>query len=377
MGRIAPVIELSDKDRETLSTWTRSGKTGQRLALRARIVLSAARSARNLDIARELGTREATVSKWRSRFHQAGLKGLQDKPRSGKPSKYTPSTEKSILAALDKPPPKGYATWTGPLLAEKLGISDHYVWRILRKHQISLARRRSWCISTDPEFVPKAAAIVGMYLDPPENAVVLCVDEKPAIQALQRAQGWLKLPNGRALTGFNHEYKRNGTTTLFAALNVARSGQNRSLQATQTTAVSELYERTRRGLYPDQEIHVILDNLNTHKPKIDRWLPKHPNVHFYYTPTHASWLNEVEIWFSILWKRALRNASFTSIQQLRQAIFVFGASWLLWRILAMTLGIRVSARVERLGQDVGELGIEAYPEFVLMPEEYDDDETSE
>ena len=131
--------------------------------------------------------------------------------RSGKPSKYTPSTEKSILAALDKPPPKGYATWTGPLLAEKLGISDHYVWCILRKHQISLARRRSWCISTDPEFVPKAAAIVGMYLDPPENAVVLCVDEKPAIQALQRAQGWLKLPNGRALTGFNHEYKRNGT----------------------------------------------------------------------------------------------------------------------------------------------------------------------
>ena len=107
------------------------------------------------------------------------------------------------------------------MLAEKLGISEHYVWRILRKHQISLARRRSWCISTDPEFVPKAAAIVGMYLDPPENAVVLCVDEKPAIQALERAQGWLKLPNGKALTGFNHEYKRNGTTTLFAALNVA------------------------------------------------------------------------------------------------------------------------------------------------------------
>ena len=155
------VDQLSDKDRERLSTWTRSGKAEQRLVLRARIVLSAARSARNLDIAHELGTREATVSK--SRFHQVGLKGLRDKPRSGKPSKYTPSTEKSILAALDKPPPKGYATWTGPLLAEKLGISEHYVWRILRKHQISLARRRSWCISTDPEFVPKAAAIVGMY----------------------------------------------------------------------------------------------------------------------------------------------------------------------------------------------------------------------
>ena len=155
MGRIAPVIELSDKDRETFSTWTRSGKAEQRLVLRARIVLSAARGGQNRDIARELGTREATVSKWRSRFHQVGLKGLQDKPRPGKPSKYTPSTEKSILAALDKSPPKGYATWTGPLLAERLGISEHYVWRILRKHQISLARRRSWCIKHGPRVCPK------------------------------------------------------------------------------------------------------------------------------------------------------------------------------------------------------------------------------
>ena len=286
MGRIAPVIELSDKDRETLSTWTRSGKAEQRLVLRARIVLSAARGGQNRDIARELGTREATVSKWRSRFHQAGLKGLQDKPRPGKPSKYTPSTEKSILAALDKSPPKGYATWTGPLLAEKLGISEHYVWRILRKHQISLARRRSWCISTDPEFVPKAAAIVGMYLDPPENAVVLCVDEKPAIQALERAQGWLKLPNGKALTGFNHEYKRNGTTTLFAALNVATGlVKTGHFKRRKTTAVSELYERTRSGLpgsgnsrHPGQPEHPQAQDrpLVAETPKRPSLLHAHP-----------------------------------------------------------------------------------------------------
>lgn len=323
MGRIAPVIELSDKDRETLSSWTRAGKTEQRLAMRARIVLAASRGTRNRDIARKLATREATVNKWRCRFHESGLKGLQDMPRSGKPPDYTLSTEKSILSALDEPPPKGYATWTGTLVAEKLGISEHYVWRILRKYQISLARRRSWCISTDPEFVPKAAAIVGLYLDPPENAIVLCVDEKPAIQALERAQGWLKLPNGRALTGFNHEYKRNGTTTLFAALNVA----------TGLVKTGHFMRRKRRQFlsfmnelvtyYPDQEIHVILDNLNTHKPKTDRWLPKHPNVHFYYTPTHASWLNEIEIWFSILWRRALRGGSFTSVHQLRQAITDF------------------------------------------------------
>ena len=323
MGRVAPVIDLNDKDRETLSSWTRAGRTEQRLVMRARIVLAASHGTRNRDIARELGTREATVNKWRCRFHESGLKGLQDKSRSGKPPDYTLSTEKSILSTLDEPPPKGYATWTGPLVAEKLGISEHYVWRILRKYQISLARRRSWCISTDPEFVPKAAAIVGLYLDPPENAIVLCVDEKPAIQALERAQGWLKLPNGRALTGFNHEYKRNGTTTLFAALNVA----------TGLVKTGHFMRRKRRQFlsfmnelvtyYPDQEIHVILDNLNTHKPKTDRWLPKHPNVHFYYTPTHASWLNEIEIWFSILWKRALRGGSFTSVHQVRQAITDF------------------------------------------------------
>jgi len=323
MGRRAAVIELSDTDRKTLLSWAHAGKTEQRLALRARIVLAASDGALNRDIARDLATREATVSKWRNRFCASGLEGLQDEPRPGKPRAYTESTERSILAALDEPPPKGYATWTGPLVAKKLGISEHYVWRILRKHQISLARRRSWCVSTDPEFVPKAAAIVGLYLDPPENAVVLCVDEKPAIQALQRAQGWLRLPNGKALTGYNHEYKRNGTTTLFAALNVAtglvETGHFKRRRRREFLAfMNELV-----AAYPDQEIHVILDNLNTHKPKNDRWLPKHPNVHFYYTPTHASWLNEVEIWFSILWKRALRGASFTSVPQLRQAITDF------------------------------------------------------
>jgi|TARA_B100001964_G_C14127499_1_gene551227 transposase len=323
MGRTAPAIELDEQDRQILLGWTRAGSTEQRLAFRAKIILSASGGTQSRKIALELDTREATVSKWRNRFLVAGIQGLQDSPRSGKPPLYTKDTEKSILSALDEPPPKGYATWTGSLLAKKLGISEHHVWRILREHKLSLSRRRSWCISTDPEFVSKAAAIVGVYLDPPENAVVLCVDEKPAIQALERAQGWLKLPNGKALTGFNHEYKRNGTTTLFAALNTV----------TGLVKAGHFPRRRRRQFlefmnelvkdYPDQEIHVILDNLNTHKPKTDRWLPRHPNVHFYYTPTHASWLNQIEIWFSILWRQALRGGSFTSIRELRQAISDF------------------------------------------------------
>ena len=179
---------------------------------------------------------------------------------------------------------------------------------------------RSWCVSTDPEFAQKAADIVGLYLDPPRNAVVLCVDEKPHIQALERAQGWLRLPNGRALTGFSHHYKRHGTTTLFAALDVA-TGQ---------VQTGHFGRRRRREFldfmnavvraYPGQELHVVLDNLNTHKPKDDRWLRDHPNVHFHFTPTSASWLNQVECWFSILSRRALKGASFTSPQGLRAAI---------------------------------------------------------
>ncbi len=191
---------------------------------------------------------------------------------------------------------------------------------MLKQHGIHLERRRSWCISTDAEFARKAADIVGLYLDPPENAVVVCVDEKPGIQALERAQGWLRLPNGKALTGYNHQYKRHGTTTLFAALEVA-TGQVKT---------GHFKRRRRReflafmnevvAAYSTQQIHVILDNLNTHKPKKDRCLSQHKNVHYHYTPTHASWLNQVEIWFSILSRSALRGASFTSPRQVRQAI---------------------------------------------------------
>jgi transposase len=183
-------------------------------------------------------------------------------------------------------------------------------------------------VSTDPEFAPKAADIVGLYLAPPENAVVLCVDEKPAIQALERAQGYLKLPNGRALTGFSHHYKRHGTTTLFAALEVATG-----------LVTTGHFKRRRRREFLDfmndlvaqcpssQEIHVILDNLNTHKPKHDRWLSRHRNVRFHFTPTHASWLNQVEIWFSILQRRVLRNGSFTSPRALREAMDRFLAAY--------------------------------------------------
>lgn len=314
-------VWLSPEEKEVLASWVRFAKSEQRMVLRSSTILAAARGERTLSIVREMQISPATVSKWRVRFAARGLPGLQDAPRSGARPRYPQETERRILGKLDEPPAEGCATWTGSLLAKALGdVSPDYVRRVLRRHGIELTRRRSWCISTDPEFVPKSADIIGLHLDPPENALVFGVDEKPSIQALERVQGHLKLPNGRAITGFSHEYKRHGTTTLFSALNVA-TGQVRTGH----------YKRRRRrdfldfmneliAEYPGREIHAILDNLNTHNPKHDRWLSRHPNVHFHFTPTHASWLNQVECWLSILSRRVLKPGTCTAPRQVREAI---------------------------------------------------------
>jgi transposase len=317
----AAPINLTDAERETLTRWVRAGTTESRLAERAQIILLAAKGVASRQIAKQLGTRWARVSKWRSRFTRSRLAGLDDETRPGKPAKYDKATDRRVLEQLDQPPPEGYSQWNGPLLAEALGdVSRDQVWRVLRRYKVCLQRRRSWCISTDPEFGPKAADVVGLYLNPPENALVLSVDEKPSIQVLERAQGWLRLPNGKALNGFSHGYKRHGTTTLFAALDIA-TGQVR---------VGHYNRRRRREFLefmngivkenPGREIHVILDNLNTHKPKQDRWLARRPNVHFHFTPTYSSWLNQVEVWFSILAEHALKNLSLTRAKELREAI---------------------------------------------------------
>lgn len=329
MSRPAPKILLNADEKQTLLRWTRQGKGEQRLAQRARIVLLAASGLSGRELAERLETRPARISKWLKRFRAERVAGLSDAPRPGdKRRKYDRATEKKILAALDEPPPKGRQRWNGSLLATHLGdVSKDQVWRVMRRHHLHLDRRQSWCISTDAEFARKAADVVGIYLHPPENAIVLCMDEKPCIQALERAQGWIRLPNGRALTGFSHEYKRHGTTTLFAALEVA-TGQVKAGH----------YRRRRRrefldfmneviGHYPGQEIHVVLDNLSTHKPKQDRWLRQHPQVHFHFIPTHSSWLNQVECWFSILSRGALQGANFVSVQSLIERMSDFIASW--------------------------------------------------
>src|ERR1700710_1799138 len=257
-------VHLSRKDRKLLEACCRSPVTLQRDLKRARIVLLAADGRSTRSIAKEVGVQPRIVSRWRHRYADHGLEGLQDKPRPGKQPIDTKATDKRILKLLDKPPPAGFARWTGPLLAGALDDVDvQYVWRFLRNHKIDLVVRKSWCESNDPNFTAKAAAVVGLYLAPPKNAIVLCVDEKPSIQALERAQGYLKLPNGRALTGQSHDYKRHGTTTLFAAFEVA-TGKVRAAHKKRRRRKEFLdFMDDVAATYPKARLKVILDNLNT------------------------------------------------------------------------------------------------------------------
>lgn len=327
MSAIPTPIALTDDERAQLERWVRSTTTEQRLAFRARVVLAAAAGEGSVSIARREKVRVNTVSTWRVRFRKGGIPALRDEQRAGRPRQYGAETEQRLLAKLDEPPPEGYSTWNGSLLGQALAIPPDQAWRILRRNGIQLQRRRSWCISTDPEFAPKAAEIVGLYLAPPENAVVLCVDEKPSIQALERAQGYLRLPDGKAVRGQSHEYKRHGTTNLFAALEVA-TGKVTAMHAPRKRREEFLaFMNGVVAAYPGQEIHVVLDNFSTHKPKQDAWLGRHPNVHFHFTPTHASWLNQVEVWFSILSRAALLDSSFTSIQEVCKCIDAFIATY--------------------------------------------------
>lgn len=322
MAYTSTAIRLSAEERGALEKNVRGATTEQRLAFRSRVVLLAAEGLGTNAISAQLQVSPATVSKWRLRFARRGLAGLADAPRSGAPGRYGEETERRILAQLDEPVPEGETVWTARLLAKALGdVSEDHVWRVFRRHGIHLQRRRSWCLSTDPEFAAKAADIVGLYLAPPEKALVISVDEKPSIQALERAQGYLHFSDGHTYRGFSDRYKRHGTTTLFAALEVA------------TGLVTTGHYRRRRRIefldfmnklvrqYPEaQEIHVILDNLSTHSKKGGTWPGRHPNVHFHFTPTGASWLNQIEVWFSILTVRVLRGGSFTSTKELRDAI---------------------------------------------------------
>jgi transposase len=279
------------------------------------------------EVARQCHTRPNTVIKWRQRFASQGFKGLRDAPRPGAQRRYDQAFRNRVLAVLEQPAPVGQATWDGPAVAKEVGGSVRAVWRVLRKEGICLQRQRSWCVSTDKEFAAKAADIVGLYLNPPEKALVISVDEKPSIQALERKTGYVETDNGKIVRGYKSTYKRHGTLNLFAALEVA-TGQVKTAitQLKRREEFLQFMDQVVSETSADQELHVILDNYCTHK-KCDAWLAKHSNVHFHFTPTSASWLNQVEIWFGILSRKALRGLSSTTTVELRQAIEAFIAAY--------------------------------------------------
>ncbi len=303
---------------------TKSRTEEARAVERARIILACLEGKEIQQVARELGTSIPTVTKWRRRFSRWGLRGLRDQLRPGKPAKYDAAFRNRVLALLEQPPPPGMSHWDGPAVAEKLNSSVYAVWRVLRREGIYLQRLRSWCVSTDKEFVPKAADVVGLYLNPPLNALVLSVDEKPSMQAIERSSGYIETDSGTVVRALKSTYKRHGTLNLFAALEVG-TGQVQ-------TKITEYKKREDflgflDGVLADQpadkEIHSILDNYSTHKGN-QAWLAKFEGrVQFHFTPTSASWLNQIEIVFSLLQRKTLSGASFKTKDQLREAIAAF------------------------------------------------------
>ena len=322
MGRRAKIVECDERIRRELERVSNSHSSEIRLVRRARIVLECIEGKQIKDIAAELGEQQDVIIKWRDRFKDNGIAGLYDAKRSGKPVIYGNEWKKAVLEKLDEKPPNNQARWDAPTLAAELRTSEDAVQRFLKKEGIQLTRIRTWCISTDPEFTAKAADIVGLYLNPPENAIVISVDEKPSIQALSRTTGVIKTSNGKVVSAIKSTYKRNGTRNLFAALEIATGIVHGHTTQTKKRVDFIAFMDDLINELPTSkttELHVILDNYCIHK-RCDEWLKAHPNVFFHFTPTSASWLNQVEIWFNIMSRKVLRGASFDSVRALSEAI---------------------------------------------------------
>jgi transposase len=322
----APPLAVSESEAEALRAMTRAGTTEQRTAMRARIVLRAAEGAAHVQIADELGVSVPTVLLWRRRFKERGLAGLADAPHPGRPRVYGREVRERILAeTLTRP--QGTTHWSTRRLAKEVGVSASTVARVWQEGRLKPHRSESFKFSSDPELVAKVTDVVGLYLDPPERAIVLSVDEKTQVQALDRTQPMLPLRPGQ-VERHTHDYKRNGTLSLFAALEVATGRVTNETRVRHTGADFLAFLRRLAREYPRREVHVILDNVSTHKtPDVQAWLARHPRFTFHFTPTSASWMNQVETWFSILTRQAIRRGSFESVRALTAAIERFTREW--------------------------------------------------
>lgn len=319
-------IKLTAEEKSSLEKIIRSSTSQVRDALRAKIVLLAAEGLSNLAISEKLGCNINTARLWRNRFHALGLKGLQDDKGRGRKPIYSPAKEAEIIAAT-LTPPKEATHWSTRRLAKKVGVSKSTVQRIWQAHKIQPHRLEKFKFSRDPMLVEKVIDITGLYLNPPEKALVLCVDEKTQIQALERTQPILPLGPGRPAAQ-THDYKRNGTTSLFAALNLTNPEVIGRCAEKHRHQEFLAFMRKIDAEYPQGEIHLILDNYGTHKhPKVEKWFQRRPRYSLHFTPTSASWMNMVECWFSILTRQKVRRGNFTSEMDLQKSLHRFIRDW--------------------------------------------------
>lgn len=320
-GFPAPQIELTESDREVLERWSRRRKTSQALAQRARIVLAAAEGTTSAEIARTLSVSRLTVGRWRKRFVEGGIDSLLDEPRSGAPRSISDDAIERVVRMTLEDRPKGATHWSTRTMAEASGLTQTAIVRIWKAFGLQPHRSSTFKLSADPQFVEKVRDIVGLYLDPPHRALVLCVDEKSQIQALDRTQPLLPMAPGQ-IERRTHDYVRHGTTTLFAALDVATGRVIGKLHRRHRAQEFRAFlNEIERQVPDDLDVHLIMDNASTHKtPAIRRWLLARPRIHVHFTPTSSSWINQVERWFATLTERQLRRGIHRSTQALEASI---------------------------------------------------------
>src|SRR5580658_7415153 len=321
IGRPKTALVLSEDERIQVSSLTKSRTLPHAIVARAKVVLWSAEGASNTEIANRLQWTNATVGKWRRRFIERRLRGLYDELRPGRPRSIEDEQVAALLKRTLTRKPRAGTHWTVREAAQVSGISKSTVHRLFQAFAVQPHRTRTFKLSTDPFFIEKVRDIVGLYLNPPDHALVLCVDEKSQIQALERTQPILPLGLGY-VEGVTHDYFRHGTTTLFAALNVLDGSVITQCKPRHRhQEFLAFLQHLDRNILADLDVHLVMDNYATHKhPKIKAWLARHPRYHLHFTPTYASWLNQVERWFALITQRAIRRGSFRNVRQLIQQI---------------------------------------------------------
>src|SRR5215218_6005198 len=323
----APLI-LTDDERETLGRWSRRAKSSQALALRCRIVLACATGATNKQVAAELGVSLPTVGKWRSRFVTRRLEGLVDEPRPGAPRRISDEQVEAVVVATLEETPTDATHWSRASMAKRSGLSKSTVGRIWKAFRLKPQLTDTFKLSSDPQFIDKIRDVVGLYLDPPEKALVLCVDEKSQIQALDRSAPVLPMMPGMPERR-THDYLRHGITTLFAALDVATGEVIGSIHRRhRASEFRKFLAKLDKQVPAELDVHLICDNYSTHKARTVRaWLDAHPRFHMHFTPTYSSWLNQVERWFGLLTDKQLRRGVHKNLQALERDIRAWIAQW--------------------------------------------------